>query len=245
MSTLGTHDPPRTERVAILQSNYIPWKGVFDMIARVDRFVFHDDLQYTKGDWRNRNRIKTPQGTQWLTIPCGSSEKRLICEVELRDSRWQRQHFDRLRQNYARTPHFERYRPWLEDVYLGTTWTNLSELNQTLTRRIATELLGFDHVTFDDSRRFGLTSHKAERVIDLLEAAGASHYLSGPAARDYLDESAFAARGIALEWMDYDGYPEYEQPHPPFDHAVTVLDLLFCVGNSAMDHLRRGARSRA
>src|ERR1700681_1938553 len=104
------------KRVAILQSNYIPWKGYFDIIHDVDLFVFYDDVQYTKNDWRNRNKIKTPQGTQWITIPVGTNEHRLICEVEIRDTSWQKKHWKMLQQNYAKAPYFHVFEPFLDYV---------------------------------------------------------------------------------------------------------------------------------
>ena len=97
------------KKVAIIQSNYIPWKGYFDIINDVDLFIFHDDLQYTKGDWRNRNKIKTPQGTIWITIPVGTNTERLICEVEIKDNQWQRKHYNLLKQHYINTPYYKKY----------------------------------------------------------------------------------------------------------------------------------------
>ena len=107
------------KKVAIVQSNYIPWKGYFDIIHDVDTFVFHDDLQYTKGDWRNRNRIKTPVGTRWLTIPVGTDEHRRICDVPLPGREWARKHWRRIAAAYAAAPFFPRYRNFFEALYLG------------------------------------------------------------------------------------------------------------------------------
>jgi hypothetical protein len=219
-------------RVAILQSNYIPWKGYFDIIGSVDLFVFHDDLQYTKGDWRNRNKIKTPKGAEWITVPCGTSEHRLICEVELENHDWQRKHWNLIRINYDKTPFFKSYTPFFEEIYLGRTWKNLSDMNQYVIKEISTELLGIK-TQFVDSRVYGLKMTKGERVIELLRKVGANTYLSGPAAKSYLAESAFIAEGIGLEWMNYAGYPEYPQLHPPFDHAVSIVDLIFNTGPDA------------
>lgn len=227
---------PTPKRVAILQSNYIPWKGYFDLVNLADTFVFHDDLQYTKGDWRNRNRIKTSAGTSWLTIPCGTDENRLICNVELRDPGWQRDHWRRLTASYGRAPFFADYADYLEEMYLGRRWTNLSDLNQHLITHISREWLGIPG-EFDDSRHYGLTERKAARVLELLEKVGATEYVSGPAAKAYLDEAEFARRGIVLTWMSYDGYPEYDQPYPPFDHSVSILDLLFCTGPEAPHYM--------
>jgi len=219
-------------RVAILQSNYMPWKGYFDIIGSVDLFVFHDDLQYTKGDWRNRNKIKTPKGAEWLTVPCGTSEHRLICDVELTNSDWQRKHWSLIQKHYVKAPCFKQYSPFFEEIYLGRRWANLSDMNQYVIKAISTELLGIK-VQFDDSRAYGLKTAKGDRVIELLKKVGATTYLSGPAAKSYLDGSTFAAEGIDLEWMNYAGYPEYPQLNPPFDHAVSIIDLLFNTGSDA------------
>lgn len=218
--------------MAVLQSNYVPWKGYFDLVHDVDLFVFHDDLQYTKGDWRNRNRIKTPAGPAWLTVPVGSREDRLICEVRIADPGWARRHWRRIEQCYRRAPFFDHYRPWLEEAYLGRRWELLSDLNQHLIRGIARDLLGIA-TPFADSRDLAPQGQKLDRLLDLLGKVGAASYLSGPAGKGYIEPERFAAAGIALAWKDYAGYPEYPQAFPPFVHEVTVLDLLFQVGPAA------------
>ncbi|AKF86804.1 hypothetical protein MFUL124B02_33600 [Myxococcus fulvus 124B02] len=229
--------------VAIIQSNYLPWKGYFDILHDVDTFIFYDDVQYTHRDWRNRNRVKTPTGPVWLTVPVGSSTDRLICEARIEGESWARKHWETLRHQYGRTPHFERYAPLLRDVYLSRKWTHLSELNQFLVRHIAHECLGL-RVRFRDSREWTLAGAKQERILDLLRQAGATHYVSGPAARSYLRQEDFDAAGIQLTYKDYGGYPEYPQVHPPFEHAVTVLDVLFHLGPEAPEAIW-GWRGRA
>nr|WP_255665469.1 MULTISPECIES: WbqC family protein [Myxococcus] len=221
----------------------MPWKGYFDILHDVDTFIFYDDVQYTHRDWRNRNRVKTPTGPVWLTVPVGSSTDRLICEARIEDDAWARKHWETLRHQYARTPHFERYAPFLRDVYLARKWTHLSELNQFLVRHIARECLGLQ-VRFRDSREWTLAGAKQERILDLLKQAGATHYVSGPAARSYLRQEDFDAAGIQLTYKDYGGYPEYPQVHPPFEHAVTVLDVLFHLGPEAPEAIW-GWRKRA
>jgi len=223
-------------KVVINQSNYLPWKGYFDLIHDADLFIFHDDLQYTKNDWRNRNKLKTPRGSEWLTIPVGTSEHRLICEVTLPANGWAGKHWRLITGHYEAAPHFARYAPFLESVYLGRKWQTLSELNQYLIQSIATDFLQIK-TTFIDSREFNLKSRKEERVLDLLKAVDATTYISGPAARNYLDPARFAAEGIELIWKDYAGYPEYSQFYPPFDHAVSILDLLFHTGPQAADFI--------
>jgi hypothetical protein len=223
-------------RVAILQSNYLPWKGYFDIIHDVDLFIFYDDNQYTTRDWRNRNRFKTAGGTQWLSVPVGADRNRLIHDVDIPDATWQQKHYQSLRQHYGKTPHFERYRGWLEQVYLGQRWTNLSAMNQSLICHISRELLGL-RTEFADSRSWQLNGLKLDRLLDLVKQSGATHYLSGPAARDYIEPDRFAQAGITLEWKDYAGYPEYPQRFPPFEHGVSILDLLFNTGPEAPHYI--------
>lgn len=227
-----------SKRVAILQSNYIPWKGYFDMINMVDVFIFHDDLQYTKNDWRNRNKIKTQNGLRWLTIPCGTDEKRHICDVEIRDGNWQKKHWNLIQESYSKAPYFEAYREFFEHFYLQKKWTNLSELNQYLIKHIACEILGNHKTVFEDSQKYHLTKTKGERVMELLQKVDATRYLSGPAAKDYLQESDFVRENIQLEWMDYSEYPEYDQLYPPFEHSVSIIDLIFHKGPDACSFLK-------
>jgi len=224
------------KRVAILQSNYLPWKGYFDIAAAVDLFIFHDDLQYTKNDWRNRNLIKTSGGLKWLTIPCGTSEKRLICEVTLDASDWQMKHWRQIEAAYHAAPFFGEFAPYFKDIFLKNVWRSLSELNQRLIRDIA-QFLAID-CRFDDSRAYHLQHRKAKRVLELLQKTGAASYLSGPAAKKYLNQDDFEQAGIELRWADYSGYPEYPQLYPPFRHEVSIIDLLFNTGSAARNYLK-------
>ena len=224
--------PEPKPRVAVLQSNYVPWKGYFDIIHDVDTFIFYDDNQYTKNDWRNRNKIKSIQGVEWLSIAVGDQTHRQICEVEFKDAIWQDKHWRTLQHNYGKCAHFARYRSFFEEVYLGRRWTHLSELNQFLIRHIAREFLSIG-TEFQDSRSYSLNGVKADRLIDLLRQANTGVYLSGPAAKDYIDAQRFDEAGIELAWKDYAGYPSYPQRAPPFEHGVSVLDLLFNVGPDA------------
>lgn len=223
-------------KVAVNQSNYLPWKGYFDIINSVDLFVFYDDVQYTSRDWRNRNRIKTQHGPQWLTVPCSASRDRMICEVSISNTIWQKKHWKSLVHNYQNSTYFETYKPFFEEIYNGHIWTHLSELNQHLIKYISQEILGIK-TRFVDSRQFHLIGRKGVRILDLLTQCEATSYLSGPAARQYLDEEQFDDIGIDLEWMDYDGYPEYEQLFPPFDHYISIVDLLFNKGPHATDFM--------
>lgn len=222
----------RLKTVAVLQSNYIPWKGYFDIIHDADLFVFYDDLQYTKNDWRNRNKIKMHDGPAWITIPTGSDLNRLICEVALLDANWQKKHWNTIRQSYGKALHFRRYSDFFESVYMERHWENLSELNQYLIKGIAREFLGIT-TEFQDSREYHLEGKRLDRLMELVTKAGASTYVSGPAAKDYIDPQRFTNAGIELVYKSYAGYPEYPQLFPPFDHAVSIIDLLFNVGPDA------------
>jgi WbqC-like protein len=218
--------------VAINQSNYIPWKGYFDLIRDSDTFLFYDDVQFTKNDWRNRNKVKSSAGRQWITIPVGSDVRRRICEVALPESRWQEKHWKTLANLYRKAPFFNTYRSFLEDVYLNRKWRNLSHLNQFLIQNIATKWLGIQTI-FRQSSDFPSVGQGQERVLSLLASLKADTYVSGPAGKAYLDPIRFREAGIKLVWKDYSGYPEYPQFHPPFEHAVTILDLLFHTGPDA------------
>ncbi|MEZ8252959.1 WbqC family protein [Vibrio splendidus] len=218
-------------KLAILQSNYIPWKGYFDIINRADLFVFHDDLQYTKNDWRNRNKIKTTRGLEWLTIPCGTNEKRLICDVEIKDKKWRAKHKSKIIESYRKCKFFDEYKYLLDFIY-DSDWDNLSELNQSVIKLISRDVLGFD-TDFIDSRELNLELKKQERVLEIIDKLGFNCYISGPAAKDYIDEGLFNEKGVVLEWMDYSKYKEYPQTNGDFEHFVSILDLIFNTGSEA------------
>lgn len=232
-----------SKRVAVLQSSYIPWKGYFDIIHDVDLFIFYDDVQFTYQDWRSRNRIITRNGPLWLTVPTGSDIKRNINEVEIRNPSWQRKHWASISQSYAKAPHFSKYADFFAALYLEKTWTSLSEMNQHFIRAIAAELLGIN-VQFEDSTGYSAEGRKLDRLLDLLRRAGATSYVSGPAARDYIEAARFEEAGIELTFKDYSGYPEYPQAGSSFEHAVSVLDLIFNTGEAAPGHIW-GWRERA
>lgn len=220
-------------RLAIDQPNYIPWKGYFDLIHDVDVFVFYNDVQYTSRDWRNRNKIITPNGIQWLSVPVGQKVHRMIYEVEMVGSEWQKNHYETLKFAYGKAPHFKKYEDFLVDVYLKRQWKYLFELDQYIIKKIANEFLGLS-TKFADSRDYLTHGTKHERLLSLVEAVGGvSLYESGPAAKDYIIAKDYQEKGIRLAWKNYDGYPEYKQLSSSFTHQVSILDLLFNVGEEA------------
>lgn len=224
------------KKVAILQSNYIPWKGYFDIIAAVDEFILYDDVQFTKNDWRNRNQIKTPQGVQWITVPVGQGIMRRVRDVELPNGRWQAKHWKTLETNYRRAPHFKQIAEVFEPLYMQRQHSHLSALNRELIETVCS-YLGIT-TKISNSWDYQLVEGKNERLLDLCAQAGATEYISGPAAKDYIDESLFAERGIKLNWFEYSGYKEYLQLWGEFVHGVSILDLLFNCGKDAPTYMR-------
>lgn len=212
------------KKIAILQSNYIPWRGYFDMIQKVDTFVIYDEVQYTKNDWRNRNRIKTPQGTQWLTIPV--KQKFLdqkIFETEVVDQKWRRKHLNSIKGNYAKAPYFNQFIGILEQLYEGDEIL-LSEINKRFLLKMC-ELLDIK-TQIIDSRELNLKGDRNERLLDACKKLNATTYLSGSAAQSYLNLGLFKSNKINVEWMDYAHLLEYPQILPPFDNSVSIIDTL-------------------
>ncbi|HEV3153041.1 MAG TPA: WbqC family protein [Candidatus Baltobacteraceae bacterium] len=227
------------KRAGIIQSNYIPWKGYFDFIDSVDEFVLFDDVQYTRRDWRNRNLVKTANGLQWLTIPIDVKGKytQLVREARVTSGDWAPLHLRSLQHAYGRAPHFAEYDEWLTQLYAqAADLEYLSEINalfiDALCRafRIDTPLRR--------SSEFAIVDGKNERLISLCRQVGADEYLSGPAARDYLDLERWRQAGIAVFFKSYQGYPEYPQLHGAFEHGVSALDLLFHTGTRAREYLK-------
>lgn len=221
----------------ILQPSYIPWRGYFDQIRRADTFIFYDDVQYDKHGWRNRNQIKTASGKKWLTIPVHSAGVTAgipIKDVQIDWSKpWPETHLKSLTAAYSRAPYFREYLPLLEGFY-GRRDKSIADLTIAITLQLAHEL-GIGKTRFlRSSELSGIQGQKTERLIQILARVGATQYVSGPSARDYIEEDAFREAGISLEYMTYE-YPEYPQLYPPYDPFVSILDLLFMTGDKAMD----------
>lgn len=237
-------------RAAIVQSSYIPWKGYFSLIDLVDHFVLYDDAQYTSRDWRNRNRIRTPQGLQWISIPILAKGRRLqrVRDAVVSNSGWAERHWRTISQSYGHAAWFTETGPLLQPLYEGcAAETSLSAINRRFLEAIA-PLLGIP-TPMSWSMQYPLVEGRSERLVDLCRQLGATEYLTGPAARAYLDESLFARAGIRVRWMDYRGYADYSQVHgPPCLHDVTVLDLLMNLGRAGatayMADFRRTAQDR-
>jgi hypothetical protein len=230
--------PGVSKTVAILQSNYIPWKGYFDLIHLADEFILFDDAQYAKNDWRNRNTIKSSNGLLWLTIPVRTkgAMSRTIQETTISDLRWNRRHWHSIRQYYARARYFREYKPFFEELYLASTEERLSQVSYCFLKAIC-GLVGIG-TRISWSRDYRLVEGKTERLVSLCTQAGATTYLSGPSAKAYLDEDAFRTAGIAVRYMDYSGYPEYRQLFPPFEHRVSIVDLILNEGPDSTRYMK-------
>lgn len=228
-----------SKTIAIVQSNYIPWKGYFDLIGMVDEFVLFDDMQYTRRDWRNRNRIKTPKGSRWLTIPVRTKSRRgqKIRDVIVDEPEWNHRHWKTIKQNYASAVHFDEYRALFKELYLGCQETYLSLINHRFLIAICCLLEIETKVTW--SMDYQLVEGKTERLVGICKQSEANKYISGPSARGYIDESLFASEGIELQFIDYSGYAQYRQLYPPFEHAVSIIDLIFNEGPNANGFIQR------
>lgn len=230
--------PPEMTKALITQSNYIPWKGYFDSIALVDVFVVYDDMQYTRRDWRNRNKIKTPSGTKWLTVPVDVSGKyyQKIKDTKISDLSWNRSHWDSLKQNYRQAPCFKDVGEWLEEIYMKCNYEYLTDVNLHFINHINTFLGIKTPIRF--SSEFELAEEKTQRLVNICKDLGATDYYSGPAAKAYMNENLFESENIKVHYWDYSQYPEYPQLYEPFEHGVTILDLIFNTGTDANKYLK-------
>jgi hypothetical protein len=223
----------------ILQPSYIPWRGYFHQIYKADTFVFLDDVQYDKRGWRNRNRIKTANGSLWLTIPTHNRGTQVnhtpITEIKI-DSEidWVKKHLLSIRYSYAKAPFFKQYFPIIEELFHDVP-ESLADFTIETTIKLAKEL-GIADRRFLRSSDYQIEGVKTERLINLLKAVGATHYISGPVAKDYIEDVSFQEADISLEYMTY-SYPEYTQLFPPFDPQVSIIDLLFMKGADASKYI--------
>ena len=222
--------------VSILQSNYIPWKGYFDIIAKSDVFVIYDEVQYTKNDWRNRNKILTPHGTNWLTIPVRVNNlDQKIFETKIASNNWQKKHISSLQGNYTKANYFREYKERVFSMFENQS-EYISEVNISFIKGIC-NLLDIK-TQIIDSRELNLEGDRNMRLLEACKKLNANKYISGPAAKSYLDLDLFNKEGIEVEWMNYSGYKEYKQVYEPFNHGVTILDLMFNLGPSSKSYLK-------
>lgn len=224
--------------IAVVQSNYIPWIGYFDLINSVDEFVLLDDVQFTKRDWRNRNRIKSQAGPKWLTIPVASKGKfkQLVNETQVQGHEWREQHWDTLLHAYGKSEFFDEASRLLRPLYEARKSEALSEINREFIVKIS-DFLDV-RTLISSSSQYPLADDPSERLVSICSAAGASTYVSGPAAKDYLDVSKFRRRDISVEWFEYPEYGSYSQMWGAFEANLSIVDVLFNLGGASREYLR-------
>lgn len=231
--------------VAVTQSNYIPWKGYFDMIRACDHVVFLEDVQYTRRDWRNRNKIKTTQGPKWLSVPVNTKSKYAdlrICDVEVSEPDWAAKHWNMITQNYKKSPCFDEISHFLAPTYeKAADLPLLSSINRLFIEEIC-KYLGINTKFSVSTDHFNLEALDAldptQRLLDICLKTEATRYISGPAAKDYMNTDLFKQKNIDVQWADYSGYKEYDQPYGEFSHAVSIIDLLMIEGKNSLHFMK-------
>jgi len=216
-------------KAVVLQSNYFPWRGYFDLIRKCETFIFYDEVKYTKNDWRNRNQVCSEKGSHWITIQVsGESVKKRIDEVTLDfTSTWRKGHIDLLKFCYCRSPLYKKQLlPLIEHCLLEFKTNNLAELNQYIIKLISREA-GFQ-TKFRNSVEFQSEGNKAHKLLSLLKDVGVTEYLSGAAAKDYLTgmEGNFADIGVKLDYFSYPSYKAYGNQRAFFTPYLSILDYM-------------------
>lgn len=226
-------------KIAILQPNYIPWKGVFDLIDQVEVFVFYDDVQYTVKDWRNRNIIKTSHGDKWLSVPVIHKGKRnqLIHEAKINNNEnWQKKHYKSIKLAYSNAEYFDEYHYILEELYLKNSWSKIANLDIFSTKLIAKALgINVDWVRAKDLNFGG--GKEGDKVVKICNYLNCKHFINGPNSKPFMNNKIFNDAGIKLDYINYD-YKEYNQLHPPFKHNISILDLIFNCGKESINYIR-------
>lgn len=226
--------------VVVLQPGYLPWLGFFDQMRRADVFVYYDDVQYDTHGWRNRNRIKTQQGSLWLTVPVrhsGLSKPRILDVAITPRTNWAKKHIASIRQAYAGAPFLKQYLPALEEL-LMRPWERLVDLDIAAVALMAQWLSLRPRI--ERASELGIEGGQSERLVNLCRRFGASTYLSGSAARDYLDVPLFERNGVVVQWQDY-AHPIYPQLHGEFVPYLSAIDLILNCGEQSTDIVQGAA----
>jgi hypothetical protein len=228
------------KKVAVIQSNYIPWKGYFDIINEVDEFIIFDEAQYTKNDWRNRNKIITPNGLRWITIPVRINFlKQKINETMISDPKWYINHLNLLEINYNGSKYFEAIFGLISSIYSKNLSPYLSEINYEIIIAICKLLNIQTKISFSTDYQFEKSNNRNLHLINLLKCSNATEYITGPSARSYMNIDYFISADIRVTFKKYGPYPVYKQLHGNFNDAVSIVDLLFNTGiNNAINYIR-------
>lgn len=230
-------------KVVITQSNYIPWKGYFDMIVNSDLLILLDDVQYTRRDWRNRNKIKTPSGSTWLTIPVETKGKygsQRICETKISNNIWTNDHLNLISNSYKNAPKFKEVIDFLSDLYKkAQELAFLSEVNLLFISEICNYLgiktkikKSTDYYNLEELSNF----EASERLLNLCNKVNCDTYITGPAAKNYMNVEIF--KPIQIKWANYNNYRQYDQLYGDFTHEVSIIDMLMMLGKNSPDFFK-------
>jgi hypothetical protein len=228
----------KSMRVTILQPSYLPWLGFFEQMHRSDQFVLYDDVQFTRRDWRNRNRVRVQEGSVWLTVPVIQKNKyeQSLLETKIDNSTsWKRKHLETIRSHYSKTPFFDLHFPWCEKVF-NSEWDFLLDLSLETIQYLKEQLK--INTPLLRSSELGGTGDKTERLISICKQLGATQYLSGESARNYISEKDFSDQDIELEYQEYQ-HPEYPQRYEGFVPFLSTIDLLFNCGDKSLEFLKQ------
>lgn len=221
-------------RIGILQPGYIPWLGFFEQMYKSDVFVIYDDVQYDKESWRNRNRIKTANGVQWLTVPVivRFEDAPLINDIKIDNKlNWRKKHLHSIKQNYSKVAYFKKYIDIFEEAY-SKKWQYLVDIDMHFILELSV-LLGIDCNKIVRSSTLNISGDKIERLIEICKLFKADTFYEGAAGKNYIDDSQFARNGIKVEYQDYK-HPAYRQLHGDFVPYLSVVDLLFNHGEESL-----------
>lgn len=232
-------------KIAALQPGYLPWLGFFEQVYHVDLFVVYDMVSYSPRSWRNRNRIKTPNGPVYLTVPVigGGPDFPLIRDVQV-DNRhqWTRTHYGQVRYNYARAPFFSSYDPYFSELY-SRSWDSLVELDMELIRffvqelKIKTELVLASKAGVEESFQQSEGEKSVQnRAIFVCQFFGGDELYNGNAGKTLYSPQAFESHGIRLTFQEYQ-HPVYSQLHGEFVPYLSVIDLMMNHGPDSLSVL--------
>ena len=226
-------------RVTIHQPQFLPWLGYLDKIDQADLFIVLDIVQFKKNEWQNRNRIRTAQGWQWITVPVLHKFGQRINETPINQRvDWQTKHLRAMEMHYGRAAHCDRFLEGLREIY-RRPWERLTELNLAVLRWL---LDAFSIKTpLQSASEMSLRDDPTDRLIDICHAVGATHYLAGAGATAYMDRPRFEASCVRLEIQDFQ-HPVYAQCYEPFIPGMAAIDLLFTCGDDALQRLRDARR---
>jgi hypothetical protein len=223
--------------IGILQPGYLPWLGFFEQMHRSDVFVIYDDVQYDKHSWRNRNRIKTPKGAHWLTVPVllKFDEHPRVNEIRIDNGgNWRKKHLFTIEQNYSKAPFFRKYSPLFEETYTRD-WEYLIDLDMYFIMKIA-DCLGIEKTKIIRSSALGITGDRIGRLIAICRRFHTDTFYEGASGRNYIDEGRFLAEGIQVVFQDY-RHPVYPQLYGEFIPYLSIIDLLFNLGEKSLSVL--------